>query len=135
MSDTAPLLRSLEANVAAVAAGSDLVTQIGKAPFAATVTGVTYAPGANITGANTDSRTVSLINKGLDGNGAVVIATLAMVSGVNSLDFDEKTITLSVTAADLVLAEGDILAWSSAHVGSTGLADPGGRVFVAISRS
>jgi hypothetical protein len=135
MADKTPLVTTLSASTEAVAASADATVIIGKAPFAGTVTAVTYTPEANVTGANTDSRTVSVVNKGADGNGTAVVATLAMVSGVNSLDFDDKTITLSATAADLVVAEGDVLAWTSTHIGSTGLADPGGRVTVTISRS
>jgi hypothetical protein len=135
MSDMTPLVATLSASTEAAAAAADNTTIVGKAAFAGTVTAVTYTPEANITGANTDSRTVSLINKGADGNGTTVVATLAMVSGVNSLDFDDKAITLSATAADLVVADGDVLAWTSVHVGSTGLADPGGRVTVTLSRS
>lgn len=132
---SAPLIRTISANVAAVAAGSDLTTIIGEAPFAGVVTAVTYAPGANLTGANTDSRTLSVVNKGTDGNGSTTVASKAFVSGTNALDYDETAITLSVTAADLVVAEGAILAFVSTHVGSTGLADPGGRVEITISRS
>lgn len=135
MTDTAPLVQKLSANVANVAAASDLSTIVGEAPFAGTVTGVTYTPKADLTGANTESRTVSLINKGSDGNGTTVVATLAFVSGVNATDFDEKAITLSGTAANLVVAAGDVLAWVSTHVGSTGLADVGGLVQVEITRS
>jgi hypothetical protein len=130
-----PLTQDLFQDVPAVAAAADATTVVARAPFAGTVTAVTYAPKADITGANTETRTVSLVNKGTDGNGTTVIATLAMVSGVNSADFDEKTITVSVTAANLVIAAGDILAWTSVHSGSTGLADPGGAVVVSITRT
>lgn len=132
---SAPLVRDISANVAAVAAGSDLTTIIGEAPFAGTVTAVTYAPNATLTGANTDSRTLAVVNKGTDGNGATAVASKAFTSGVNANDYDETAITLSGTAANLVVAEGDVLAFTSTHVGSTGLADPGGRVAVTISRS
>lgn len=135
MADQAPLIVKMTAATAGAAAAADETVVVGRAGFAGTVTAVTYAPEANITGANTDSRTVSLVNKGTDGNGTTVVATLAMVSGVNSNDFDERAITLSATAADLVVADGDILAWTSVHVGSTGLADPGGLVTVTLSRS
>lgn len=135
MTDQAPLTQEFEQAVDAVAANADLTTVVAEVDVAGTVTAVKYIPKADITGANTDSRTVSLVNKGADGNGTTVVATLAMVSGVNSADFDEKTITLSATAADLVVADGDVLAWTSVHVGSTGLADPGGTVKVTVSRS
>lgn len=135
MSSKAPLIRAMEENVPAVAAASDKDTVIGEAEFAGTVTAVTYTPDAQLNGANTESRTLSLINKGADGNGTTVVATKAFVSAVNANDFDATTITLSATPANLVVAAGDILSWNSLHVGSTGLADPGGKVRVTISRS
>lgn len=135
MSDQAPLIRTIEAAAEAVAAAADGATIVGRAAFAGTVTAVTYAPEANITGDNTETRTFALINKGTDGNGTTSIASLAMVTGVSASDFDEKTITLSGTAANLVVADGDILAFTSTHGGSTGLADPGGLIKVVLSRT
>lgn len=133
---SAPLVRDISARVPAVTILATTVTGVGEAPYAGTVTAVTYTADAAVTGANSPaSRTVSLINKGQAGAGTTVIATLALVSGVNLVAFDEKPITLSVTAADLVIAAGDILAWSSAAVGGTGLVDPGGLVDITVSRS
>lgn len=135
MSDMTPLVVEISSSTEAVAANADATVIVGRAGLAGVVTAVTYTPEADITGHATESRTFTLINKGTDGNGTTVIATLAMLAGVNGVDFDEKAITLSATAADLVVADGQILAWTSVHVGSTGLADPGGRVKVIISRS
>lgn len=135
MSSKAPLVQTLEENAPAVAAGADKDTVVGTAPYAGTVTAVTYTPDAQLTGANTESRTLSLINKGQDGNGTTSVATKAFVSGVNANDFDETALTLSGTPANLVVAAGDILALNSLHIGSTGLADPGGKVRVTISRT
>ncbi len=135
MPDTSPLTRKFTQIVQAVAAGADDTQTIFEAPFACTISDVSYTPDTTLTGANTDSRTVSLINKGATGVGTTAAATLAFVSGVNATAFDEKAITLSSTAADLVLAEGDIVAWKSLHVGATGLADPGGTVQVEVTRS
>lgn len=135
MPDSAPLVRKLEAATEALGATANGDTIVGEAPFAGTVTGVSYTPEANITGAASPaSRTFSLINKGQDGNGTTVVATLAMVGGVNALDFDELALTLGV-AANLIVAAGDVLAFNSLAVGGTGLADPGGKVEVTISRS
>jgi hypothetical protein len=135
MADKAPLISTISTSTEAVAAGSDATVIVGKAPWAGVVSGVTYTPEANITGHSTESRTFTLVNKGQDGNGTTAVATLAMVATVDGVDFDDKTITLSATAANLVVAEGDVLAWTSVHVGATGLADPGGRVTVTITRS
>jgi hypothetical protein len=134
MTDTSPVARCSE-NVPAVAAAADKTTNICRVPFAATVASVTYAPDTVLTGANTESRTCSLVNKGQAGSGTTVVALKAFVSTVNAPADDETTITLSVTAADLVVTEGDILEWVSTHVGSTGLADPGGMVVVSFQRT
>ena len=134
MTDRAPLVKDIEADTDAVGAAADGSVTIGRAPFAGTVSAVTYTPNAQLTGVNTESRTLSVINKGQDGNGTTSVASKAFVSGVNANDFDETTITLSGTPANLVVAEGDILAFVSTHVGTTGLADPGGHVKISISR-
>ena len=115
-------------------AGSDKSVALGRARFGATVESVTYAPNALITGANTNTRRVALINRGQSGSGSVLVAELQFNSGVNGPAFDEKSLTLSATPANLKLAEGDILEWLSDAVG-TGLADPGGLVVVKMSRS
>lgn len=133
-SGMAPLKRTLQTNVAAVAAASDLETKVGEAPFAGSVTAVSYTPAASITGANTESRTLQLFNRGTDGSGTVKVAELAMVSGVNAAADDERTVTVITAANADDFVEGDILEWKSLHVGSTGLADPGGLVQCEVSR-
>lgn len=133
-SGQAPALRTVEANVAAVAAASDLSTVIGESPIAGVVSGVSYTPLANVTGNDTESRALTLINKGSDGNGTTVIATLDLATGVSLTDFNEQDFTLSAVEDALNVAAGDVLGWTSVHEGSTGLADPGGRVKVEISR-
>jgi len=135
MADTAPLVKKLQANVPAVGATATADQNVGEAPVAGTVTGVSYTPEANITGADTDTRTLTLVNKGAAGAGSTVIATLAFTNGVNGTAFDEKAFTLSATAANRVVAAGDILAFVSTHAGSSGLADPGGLVQVEITRA
>ena len=135
MPDTAPLVSTKQANCAAVATASDLETKIGEAPFAGSVTRVAYVPTSAITGANTESRTLQLFNRGQDGTGTVKVAELAMVSGVNAAADDAKAVTI-ITAADADdVVAGDVLEWKSLHVGSTGLADPGGLAVVEITRS
>lgn len=132
--EKAPFRRSEQVDVDAATA---LVTtsRVVEAPFAGTVASVTYTPIAAVTGANSPaSRTLSLINKGQAGAGTTVVASLALVSGVNLVAFDEKDITLSATAADLVVAAGDVLEFRSAAVGGTGLADPGGTATIEFSR-
>jgi hypothetical protein len=133
MADQAPLVRKYEAEVPAVAAASTDSAPI-RAEYAGTVTSVTYVPKAAITGAATNNRTVSVVNRLQDGTGSAVVASLNFASGTNAAAYDERVITLSGTPANLVVAEGDVLEVRSAAVG-TGIADPGGTAFVTISRS
>jgi hypothetical protein len=135
MADTAPLQRILEQDVAPVAtAGNDLDSVVSQAPFDCTVTKVEFVPVAAITGANTNTRSVTLFNKGQAGAGTTTVATLQFDSGVNASASDEKAITLSGTPANLVLAAGDTLLWRSLHIG-TGQTDPGGLVRVTATRN
>lgn len=135
MADTAPLTVVLEGVDPGVAtAGNDDSFIIGEAPFDGTVTGVTFTPEAAITGAATNHRAIRVRNRGADGTGTTVVAELAFDNGVNAAAFDEKTIPLSATAANLEVNEGDILELFSDAV-ATGIADPGGIVRVTITRS
>jgi hypothetical protein len=135
MASKQPLTRTFEAVIPATAAGADFEIVICKAPFAGTLSAASYTPDTDITGANTDSRTIQVINKAADGNGTTVMASKAYTLGVNATDFNEETLTLSATAADLVVAAGDIIVGKSLHVGSTGLADPGGTFIIELTRS
>lgn len=135
MPDTSPLVHTLERVIPATATGSDASFDLDEVPFAGTVTAVNYvANGAALTGANTNSRTVVLVNKGGAGSGSTQVATKAFTSGVNAAADTPTTITLSGTPANLTVNAGDVLQWQSTHVG-TGLADPGGVVHVEITRS
>lgn len=113
-------------------AGNDLTTVVQVVPRDGTVSAVTFTPVSAVTGANTNTRVVSLVNKGSAGSGTTVIATLQFDSGVNASAAVPKTITLSATAANLNVTAGDVLVWTSVHVG-TGIADPGGLVSVSTS--
>lgn len=135
MSDQAPLVQKLREDADAVAAGSDATTIIGEAQFAGTVTRAVFIPVSTLTGANTDSRTLAVVNKGQSGSGTTSVASKAFTSGVNAPAADATAITLTGTAADLVVAAGDVLVLTSTHVGSTGLADPGGEIEIEITRS
>lgn len=135
MADTAPFVRVIEADAPAVStAGNSDDTVLTQAPFDCTVTSVEYVPEAAITGAATNHRSISLVNKGQAGSSTTTVATLAFDSGVNATANNERTVTLSGTAANLILAAGDTLLWRSVAVG-TGLADPGGLVRVTVSRN
>jgi hypothetical protein len=125
--------QTLATTVPAVTILATTDTILGEVEKAGKVTSVSYTPEAAISGAASPaSRTFTLVNKGAAGVGTTNIATLAMVSGVDAVAFDELPITLNATAANLVVAAGDILVWVSTAVGGTGLVDPGGEVRVEI---
>lgn len=130
--DLAPLVRTVTAQVVASAVGADAAVAV-VAPFAGTVTAVTYIPVSTITGADTNSRTLAVTNKGQAGAGSTAVASKAFTNTVNATGYDETAITLNGTAANLVVADGDVLACTSTHVG-TGIADPGGVFRVTFKR-
>lgn len=131
---SAPRINTIEETVPAVTIAATTDTPLAEAPFAGTVTAVNYHPEAAITGANTNSRTVTLYNRGQTGSGTTVVAQLAFVSGVNAAQYGAKAITLSAVAGATTVVAGDTLEWNSAAVG-TGIVDPGGMVHVAITRT
>lgn len=129
--------QKLRTTVPAVTIAATTDTVVGEVDQAGRVTSVSYTPEAAITGAaSPNSRTFTLVNKGQAGAGTTTVATLAMVLGVDGVAFDEKAITLTATAADRVVAAGDVLLWvSTAVTGGGGLVDPGGVVQVEIGAS
>ena len=131
---TAPLVRTIQATIPALGAAVAGDQVVGEAPFGGTVTAVTFTPEAAVTGDNTNTRSLLLHNKGQAGSGTTVVATLAFTTGNNGVAFDEKAFVLSVVAGATTVAEGDILAVVETVAG-TGLANPGGRVEVTLSRS
>lgn len=129
--DTAPREQKLVATLPALGAAVAGDQVVAEAPYNCTVTGVTFTPEGDITGATATKRTLTLVNKGADGNGAVVMATLDFVTGVNASDFDEKPFVLSAVAGAVDAAAGDILAIVETIAGA-GTANPGGRIEVTV---
>jgi hypothetical protein len=89
-----------------------------------------------VTANATAFRTLRVLNKGQAGAGSTVVATLALDTPTTDdlAAKDEKTIPLSGTAADLVVAAGDVLVFDETVTGA-GLAHTGLKVQVSISRS
>jgi hypothetical protein len=131
---SAPLERRVDSTLPALAAAAVGDQAVARAPFAGTVTGCTFTPEAAITGDTTNTRTLTLQNRGQAGSSTTVVATLALITGVTVAQFDERAFTLSGTAGATTVAEGDILAVVET-VGASGLANPGGWVEVTFSRS
>lgn len=132
--EAAPFTQYLSAPVAATAAGAD-ASGLLVAPFDCTLTAASLIPLTVLTGANTESRTLQVFNRGQAGSGTTLMASKAFTSGVNAPAEDETALTLSVTAADLVITAGDVIEVKSLHVGATGLAGVQGIVRLSISRT
>jgi hypothetical protein len=130
----APLTYKIRTTIPALGAAVNGDQTIGKAPFAGTVTAASFTPEANVTGDNTNTRTLTIINKGQDGNGTTVVATLALTTGVNLTDFNEQAFTLSVVANATTVAADDVLAVAEV-IAASGLANPGGSIEVEITRA
>lgn len=130
-----PFTKTLETEVAAAAANADASGAYVKAPFAGVVTSVSIIPAADLTGADTESRTVQVFNRGADGSGTTKVAELAFEEGTDAAEDAELAITLSAVEGALDVAEGDVLEVVSLHVGSTGLAGPAFTAYVEFSRS
>lgn len=130
-----PLTTTLTATIDAAAANADSSGAYITAPFAGTVTAAEIIAGAAITGADTESRTIQLHNRGQSGAGTTLVASKAFVSGVNAAADDNTALTLSVVAGATTVAAGDILEFTSLHVGTTGLAGPKAEGRVTFSRT
>lgn len=130
---TAPLVQTFSAVVPAAAQAAGAETTILVAAYGATITSVTYVANTAITGADTHTRKVSLVNKKADASGTDEAAALQFNQGVDAAAFVGKAIT-NGTLAKRTLAAGDVVTWASAKVGN-GLADPGGTVIVTLERN
>lgn len=133
MPASAPLTQSIKTKIPSQIAADTADATIAEAPFVGTVTGATFTPDAAITGATATKRTFTIENRGQDGTGTTVIATLDLITGVNPAKQDEIAFTLSVVANATNVAQGDIIVCKEA-VTSTGTANPGGMVEVTFTR-
>lgn len=102
---------------------------VGRAPFRAVVTAVKFIADAAVTGATTDAPTLTLKNRGAAGAGTTAVAAKAFITGEDMVAFAPEDITISATAADLLLAEGDCLSIDKSVAGS-GTVVPAGTVVV-----
>lgn len=133
MAETSPT-QTITAVVPGSAAAATDSHVVSEAPFGGVVSSVSYTPKAAAIGDAINKRIFTLVNKGQTGAGTTVVATLDLAAGVNLVAFDEKQFTVSAVAGAANVVEGDILALVSTAAG-TGVADPGGRAAVEITRS
>lgn len=142
-SGMAPLLEDYEAHLAAEAdAAAGQEAQICVAPWAGTLSAAKYTPEAAVTGAATDHKTLTVRNRGADGTGATVLASLALDAGTDAAAFDETDIPLAdpglrevrAGEGDLAFAQGDVLTFQSTVTG-LGMTLPEASVRIILSRS
>jgi hypothetical protein len=127
---------TLRYQVLPVTIAADLQTPFGRVPHTGIVVGVLYIAVAAIVGAaSPNSRTFSLINRGVGGVGAVVIATMPCINaGSSCATLIPMSIPLNVTVASRRVIAGEVISWTSIAVtGAGGLVDTGGTVEVLIS--
>jgi hypothetical protein len=123
----APEVDRFESDAAAVAAGSDLTTELARAVRKGYLTAARVLPGGTLTGAATNNRTFNVIDQTQANK---VLATVNFASGTNLAAGVELDIPLS--GSDTQVAAGDVIALQSVHVG-TGLADPGSTVIIELT--
>lgn len=93
-----------------------------RVPFDCTVTAADLTPGAAVTADATHYASISIRNGGATGTGTTEITSRSWAA-TNSVAKTKESLTLSATAANLVLAEGDILVITAATAGN-GLVTP-----------
>jgi hypothetical protein len=128
----APLSQYLGVPVAAAATGAE-ASGLTVAQFDGTLAAASIIPLTVLTGADTNSRTIQVFNRGQDGSGTTLMASKAFVNAVNAPAEDETTLTLSVVAGATTIVAGDVIEVKSLHVG-TGLASPQFLARLQISR-
>lgn len=112
-------------STAMAAAGTDKEDVVFRAPFNLTITAVDWTPSAAVTANGTNFTVVSLRNR-TTGAGTALPATRSYIA-TNSVACTPEAMTLSATAADLLVAAGDVLTVQMLHTAS-GVAVPQGMV-------
>lgn len=91
------------------------------------VTGARWVPAAAVTGDNTNNYAIALQNKGTAGAGTTAVTTTkTYATATDSVAHDAEDLTLSSTAANLLVAAGEVLVLVRTVTG-TGLAMPDGQ--------
>lgn len=108
--------------VASAAAAAPLGATVNNGRFVAhkdlRVKGAKVTAEAAVTGADTNSVTLALRNLGAAGAGAIDIATLALAAGTDLAADTPQALTLNATAANLLVAAGEVLTFRQVKVGN-----------------
>lgn len=106
------------------AAGTDTVYASFKAPYRFKVIEAIVCPGAALTAADATANTYTLAKADGAGGGATTIATLVTTLAGGSWVADVfKSMTLSATAANVLVADGQLVTLKKTHL-STGTVSP-----------
>lgn len=132
--EAAPRQHKLTARIPAQAAGATVAGEaLGEVSEDGTVSSIIFTPDGTVTGATATKRTMTVVNRGQDGTGNVVVGTLDFTTGTNAPIADDTAFTLSGVAGARNVVAGDVLALQEA-ITSTGTANPGGLITVLIDR-
>lgn len=94
------------------------------------VKGIRWIPAAAVTGNDTNNFALAVQNKGTGGAGSTAVTTTkTYATGVDSVAHDAEDLTLHATAANRLVAAGEVLALVRT-INASGLAQPDGRVEV-----
>ena len=94
------------------------------------ITGVNFCPDTAVTGAATNNMALSVRNKGTAGTSTTVVTTLkTYASGTDIAAFDQDVLTVTSTAADATIDNGESIALNKTENG-TGLALPAGTLTI-----
>lgn len=132
--DAHPLVKAETGTIPGAAATTSYDQILAVADWDGELSAASFAPEASITGNTTNTRTLTIVNKGADGTGTTVMATIAFITGNNGVAYVPKDFVLSVVEGATSFEAGDSIAVSSAYAAS-GLADPGGLVKASLSRA
>lgn len=135
--DAQDLFTDLTINIPMVldaAAGTDYVYGSFKAPYRFQVIEAIVCPGAALTAADATANTYTLAKADGAGGGATTIATLVTTLAGGSWVADVfKSMTLSATAANLLVADGQLVTLKKTHL-STGTVTPASTLSLRIRK-
>lgn len=118
--------RMEKSSPAQATAGTAQAIVLGRAGKAGTLTSAIGVPVGAVATDETDFRLWTIQNRGQDGTGTTIMATLTTktTGGAAMVAYDERSYTLSATPANLIVAAGDIIAVLET-VGASGKAHTG----------
>jgi hypothetical protein len=137
VADAQDLLTDLTINIPMVldaAAGTDYTYGSFKAPYRFQVIEVIVCPGAALTAADATANTYTLGKSDGAGGAITTIATLTTtLAGASWVADTYKTMTLSATAANLLVADGQLVTLKKTHL-STGTVTPASTCSIRIRK-